>query len=43
MMQNAQAYGVRAGAGSEPMKATVERLATDDIIALAAYVASLAP
>lgn len=36
-------HGARAGAGSVLMRPTVERLTLDDMIALAAYVASLAP
>lgn len=35
--------GVRAGAGSALMKPVVEKLAMDDMISLAAYVASLSP
>jgi cytochrome c553 len=35
--------GVRAGAGSARMRPVVEKLATDDMISLAAYVASLSP
>lgn len=35
--------GARAGAGSTLMKPVVEKLAMDDMIALAAYVASLSP
>jgi cytochrome c553 len=35
--------GVRAGAGSALMKPVVEKLALDDMISLAAYVASLSP
>jgi cytochrome c553 len=36
-------HGARAGANGALMKATVEKLAEDDMISLAAYVASLAP
>jgi cytochrome c553 len=36
-------HGVRAGANSAPMKPVAENLGEDDMIALAAYVASLAP
>lgn len=36
-------YGARAGISSALMKPTVERLTVDDMIALAAYVSSLAP
>lgn len=36
-------HGTRAGAGSALMKAPVEKLSLDDMIALAAYVASLEP
>jgi len=36
-------HGARAGAASAQMKPTVENLAVEDMIALAAYVASLAP
>jgi cytochrome c553 len=36
-------HGARAGAASAQMKPTVENLAIEDMIALAAYVASLAP
>ena len=36
-------HGTRAGAGSVLMKATVEKLTIEDMIALAAYAASLAP
>ena len=36
-------HGARAGAGSALMKPTVENLAVEDMIALAAYAASLAP
>jgi len=35
--------GVRAGAGSARMKPVVEKLSMDDMISLAAYVASLSP
>jgi cytochrome c553 len=35
--------GVRAGAGSAPMKPVVEKLSMDDMISVAAYVASLNP
>jgi cytochrome c553 len=36
-------YGARAGASSALMKATVEKLSEDDMISIAAYVASLEP
>jgi cytochrome c553 len=36
-------HGARAGAGSEPMKAVLEKLTTADMLALAAYVATLSP
>jgi cytochrome c553 len=36
-------HGARAGAGSALMKPTVDKLSEDDMISLAAYVASLAP
>jgi cytochrome c553 len=36
-------YGTRAGIGSALMKASVEKLAVEDMLALAAYAASLAP
>ena len=36
-------HGARAGSGSVLMKASVENLTVDDMIALAAYAASLAP
>lgn len=36
-------HGARAGASSALMKPTVEKLSEDDMISLAAYVASLAP
>jgi cytochrome c553 len=36
-------HGARAGAGSAPMKMIVEKLTTDDMLALAAYVATLPP
>jgi cytochrome c553 len=36
-------HGARAGAASAQMKPTVENLAIEDMIALAAYIASLAP
>jgi cytochrome c553 len=36
-------YGARAGAAGAQMKPTVENLAVEDMIALAAYAASLAP
>ena len=36
-------HGVRAGAGSALMKASVETLTVDDMLELAAYVSSLAP
>ncbi len=36
-------HGARAGAGSALMKPAVEKLSDDDMIALAAYAASLAP
>jgi cytochrome c553 len=36
-------HGGRSGAGSLQMKPTVEKLSADDMIAIAAYVASLAP
>ena len=36
-------HGARAGASSALMKATVEKLSEDDMISLAAYVASLTP
>jgi cytochrome c553 len=36
-------HGTRAGPGSALMKASVENLSVDDMIALAAYAASLAP
>jgi cytochrome c553 len=36
-------HGARAGAGSAPMKAIVEKLSTEDMLALAAYVATLPP
>jgi cytochrome c553 len=36
-------YGTRAGIGSALMKASVEKLAVEDMLALAAYPASLAP
>src|SRR5688572_3519011 len=36
-------HGARAGVSSALMKATVDRLTVDDMIALAAYVSSLAP
>jgi cytochrome c553 len=36
-------YGARAGIGSALMKPTVEKLTVEDMIALAAYAASLAP
>jgi len=35
--------GVRAGAGSAPMRAVVEKLSMDDMISVAAYAASLNP
>ena len=35
--------GVRAGAGSGPMKPVVEKLSMDDMISVAAYAASLDP
>ena len=35
--------GVRAGAGSAPMKPVVEKLSMDDMISVAAYAASLNP
>ena len=35
--------GARAGPGSAPMQATVANLSEDDMMALAAYVASLPP
>lgn len=35
--------GVRAGAGSALMKPVVDKLTMDDMISLAAYVASLSP
>ena len=35
--------GVRAGAGSAPMKSVVEQLSMGDMISVAAYVASLSP
>ena len=37
------AHGARAGANSEPMKTELETLTTTDMLALAAYVASLPP
>ena len=36
-------HGARAGSGSVRMKPTVEHLSLDDMIALAAYLASLPP
>ena len=36
-------YGTRARIGGDLMKASVEKLAVEDILALAAYAASLAP
>ena len=36
-------HGTRAGIGSALMKPAVEKLMIDDMIALAAYAASLAP
>ena len=36
-------HGTRAGIGSALMKASVEKLAVEDMLALAAYAASLAP
>jgi len=36
-------YGTRAGIGSALMKASVEKLAVEDMLALAAYAGSLAP
>ena len=36
-------HGVRAGAGSALMKASVEKLTVDDMLELAAYASSLAP
>jgi hypothetical protein len=36
-------YGTRAGNSSALMKASVEKLAVEDMLALAAYAASLAP
>jgi len=36
-------HGTRAGTSSALMKATVEKLTVEDMIALAAYVSSLAP
>jgi cytochrome c553 len=36
-------HGARAGANGALMKATVEKLTEEDMISLAAYVASLAP
>jgi cytochrome c553 len=36
-------HGARAGAGSAPMKPTVEKLTVDDMLELAAYAASLRP
>jgi cytochrome c553 len=36
-------HGARAGSGSELMKPVVEAMTTDDMLALAAYAASLAP
>ena len=36
-------HGARAGSGSVLMKPTVEHLSLDDMIALAAYLASLPP
>jgi cytochrome c553 len=36
-------HGTRAGVGSALMKASVEKLSVDDMIALAAYAGSLAP
>jgi cytochrome c553 len=36
-------YGTRAGIGSALTKASVEKLAVEDMLALAAYAASLAP
>jgi cytochrome c553 len=35
--------GARAGAGAQLMKAVVENLTTEDMIALAAYAASMKP
>jgi cytochrome c553 len=35
--------GARAGSGSELMKPVVEKMTLDDMIALAAYAASLPP
>ena len=36
-------HGARAGSGSAFMKPTVEKLSEEDIISLAAYLATLAP
>lgn len=36
-------HGMRAGAASAAMSPTVERLSIDDMISLAAYIASLEP